>query len=103
MTFGGIFIISIVIPAYNESKTLQKNISVIMNHVKDIECEIIIVDDGSKDDTWNIIKTLVNDFENLKGIRFSRNFGKEAALLAGVFESNRRSCYNNGFRFAAST
>ena len=89
MTFGGIFIISIVIPVYNEEKTLRKNLLEIIKSLENFDYEIIIVDDGSKDDTWNIIKTFVNDFENVKGIKFSRNFGKEAALLAGVSESMR--------------
>lgn len=89
MTFGGIFIISIVIPAYNEEKTLRKNLLEIIKSLENFDYELIVVDDGSKDATWNIIKTLVNEIENLKGIRFSRNFGKEAALLAGVSESKR--------------
>ena len=76
--------LSIVIPAYNEAKTLHHNISEIMSFVKEYECEIILVDDGSKDDTWNIITSLSNEYNNIKGLRFSRNFGKEAALLAGV-------------------
>ena len=89
MTFGGIFIISIVIPAYNEEKTLRKNLLEIIKSLENFDYELIVVDDGSKDATWNIIKTLGNEIENLKGIRFPRNFGKEAALLAGVSESKR--------------
>lgn len=79
--------ISIVIPAYNEAKTLHQNIAEIMSYLKNYECEVIIVDDGSKDETWDIITTLGNEYENIKGIKFSRNFGKEAALLAGVTEA----------------
>ena len=85
----GDFMISIVIPAYNEAKTLHHNICEILKYAKDIECEIIIVDDGSKDDTWNIITSLSHENNNIKGIKFSRNFGKEAALLAGVTKSIR--------------
>lgn len=79
--------ISIVIPAYNEAKTLHHNICEIINHVKNYDYEMILVDDGSKDDTWNIITSLSNEYNNVKGVRFSKNFGKEAALLAGVTEA----------------
>lgn len=79
--------ISIVIPAYNEAKTLHHNICEIINHVKKYDYEMIIVDDGSKDDTWNIITSLSNEYNNIRGVRFSKNFGKEAALLAGVTEA----------------
>ena len=79
--------ISIVIPAYNEEKTLYKNIREILNHVKEFEAEIILIDDGSKDKTWDIITNLKNENNNIRGIKFSRNFGKEAALLAGVSET----------------
>lgn len=79
--------ISIVIPAYNEEKTLYSNISEIINYVKDYDFEIVIVDDGSKDNTWNIITLLSNEYNNIRGIKFSKNFGKEAALLAGVTEA----------------
>lgn len=76
--------ISIVIPAYNEEKTLQNNICEIINYVKQYDFEIVLVDDGSKDNTWDIITLLSNEYNNIRGIKFSRNFGKEAALLAGV-------------------
>lgn len=76
--------ISIVIPAYNEEKTLYQNIIEIINHVEHLDYELILVDDGSKDETWNIITKLKEKYKNIKGIKFSRNFGKEAALLAGV-------------------
>ena len=79
--------ISIVIPAYNEAKTLHHNICEIINHVKDYEFEIVLVDDGSKDNTWDIITLLKSEYNNIRGIKFSRNFGKEAALLAGVTEA----------------
>ena len=76
--------ISIVIPAYNEEKTLYHNIHEIMNQIKQIDFEIVLVDDGSKDNTWNIITSLAGECKRIKGVKFSRNFGKEAALLAGL-------------------
>ena len=80
--------ISIVIPAYNEEKTLYQNIIEIINHVDHLDYELILVDDGSKDETWNIITKLKEKYKNIKGIKFSRNFGKEAALLAGVTKAS---------------
>lgn len=79
--------ISIVIPAYNEGKTLQHNIYEIINYVKQYDFEIVLVDDGSKDNTWDIITLLSKEYNNIRGLKFSRNFGKEAALLAGVTEA----------------
>lgn len=79
--------ISIVIPAYNEEKTLQHNIYEIINYVRQYDFEIVLVDDGSKDNTWDIITLLSKEYNNIRGLKFSRNFGKEAALLAGVTEA----------------
>lgn len=76
--------ISIVIPAYNEEKTLYNNVLEIINYVKAYDYEIVLVDDGSKDETWSVITRLSAENKNIRGIKFSRNFGKEAALLAGV-------------------
>ncbi len=47
--------ISFVIPIYNESKRLYHNISEIISYIKDIDYEMILVDDGSKDNSWSII------------------------------------------------
>lgn len=80
--------ISIVIPAYNEEKTLYHNVCEIMNNIKQIDYEIILVDDGSKDNTWNIIVSLSKEYDRIKGLKFSRNFGKEAALIAGLEASS---------------
>lgn len=76
--------ISIVIPAYNEEKTLRQNISEIISYLKKMEYEVILVDDGSKDATWDIITSLATEYNTVRGIKFSRNFGKEAALIAGL-------------------
>ena len=50
----------------------------------DIENEIIFVDDGSSDNTYERIKTLADKVSNISGLHFSRNFGKEAAISAGL-------------------
>jgi glycosyltransferase involved in cell wall biosynthesis len=78
--------ISIVIPAYNESIGVENTIREIHNVMADagITYEIIVIDDGSSDNTYKTLQGLSHKFETLKAIHFSRNFGKEAALLAGM-------------------
>ena len=77
--------ISVVIPAYNE----QENIPVAAERLGGIlaplsEYELIFVDDGSKDGTWALIKQLSETDEHIRGLHFSRNFGKEGAIFAGL-------------------
>lgn len=76
--------LSVVIPVYNEEKRIKENISEICKYLEKYEYELILVDDGSKDRTWQLVKELHNENTKIKGIRFSRNFGKEIALCAGV-------------------
>ena len=78
--------ISIIIPSYNEEQLIQNTsevVSDIMNQ-NNILFEILFVDDGSKDGTWKQILTLSKNNSNIHGIHFSRNFGKEAAIYAGM-------------------
>lgn len=75
--------ISIVIPVFNEEKGIKHNVNKIIEFLPN-EYEIVIVDDGSKDNTWNEIKSLSLENKNIVSVRFSRNFGKEAALMAGL-------------------
>lgn len=79
-------IISIVVPVYSEDSNVQICISRIASVVDkmDIDYEIIFIDDGSNDLTWNTIIKCSEDNGRIKGASFSRNFGKEAALLAGL-------------------
>lgn len=77
--------ISIVIPSYNEEESLSELcawIERVVNH-HHYSYEIIIIDDGSIDDSWNVIERLVEANANIKGIRFQRNYGKSAALNEG--------------------
>ncbi len=77
---------SVVIPAYNEEKCLYEHIKEICKYMNKYDYELILVDDGSKDKTWEIISQLHEENSSIRGIRFSRNFGKEYALCAGVAE-----------------
>ncbi len=80
-------ILSIVIPAYNEENNINLIYQELKKELKEIEFKIIFVDDGSKDCTYDKIQELAEKDNNIFGISFSRNFGKEAAILAGLKES----------------
>ncbi|MBE6984662.1 MAG: glycosyltransferase family 2 protein [Ruminococcaceae bacterium] len=78
--------LSVVIPAYNEQEMLSlaaKRIGEILREAK-IAYELVFVDDGSKDNTWNEISKCAQTDPCVRGVRFSRNFGKEAAMFAGL-------------------
>lgn len=79
-------LLSIVIPSYNEEKMILKAAQTIDQLLKEsnIPAELIFVNDGSKDGTWESIQRASGEIESVKGINFSRNFGKEAAILAGL-------------------
>lgn len=77
--------ISIIVPCYNEEESIPyfyEEINKVIKEMK-IELELIFVDDGSSDNTMSLIKKLSQD-KKVKYISFSRNFGKEAAMLAGL-------------------
>ena len=80
--------ISIIVPCYNEEKALPLFYEELMKNIKDfpkkIEFEILFINDGSKDKTLQIIKELNKKDNQIKYISFSRNFGKEAAIYAGL-------------------
>lgn len=79
-------VISVVIPAYNESQGINETIKQVTEtlHICGITWEIIVVDDGSRDQTYQQICLLSQTEPRIKGIALSRNFGKEAAMLAGL-------------------
>jgi polyisoprenyl-phosphate glycosyltransferase len=78
--------ISIVIPLYNEGSHLSSLLSDLKAALEETGCpfEIILVDDGSPDDTWQTIRDQAQTFPSLQAVRLSRNFGKELALCAGL-------------------
>ncbi|MDR7372061.1 glycosyltransferase family 2 protein [Flavobacterium aquidurense] len=77
--------LSILIPLLNEEESLKELYSWIIKVMQsnNYSYEIIFVDDGSTDDSWNIIESFSNENPNVKGIRFMKNFGKSQALHAG--------------------
>ena len=77
---------SIVLPAYNEEQMIEKTARTIARLMdnEDISYELVFVNDGSKDQTWERIKESSTNNSNVKGICFSRNFGKEGAVFAGL-------------------
>lgn len=80
--------LSIVVPAYNESASLPKFYPLLKSSINDAvgkSHEIIIVNDGSTDDTLSLITKMASDDKNIKIINLSRNFGKEIAITAGIF------------------
>lgn len=80
--------ISIVIPCHNEAKNITPLTNELMKIIpKDYNSEIILVDDGSIDETPIVIKKLCNDNSLIKGILLQKNFGQQAALMAGVRNS----------------
>lgn len=79
--------ISIIVPCYNEEESMPlfyEEINKISKEFKKVEFEIIFVNDGSKDKTLEVAKELSNKDKRVRFISFSRNFGKESAMLAGL-------------------
>ncbi len=85
-TAGSSLVVSIVLPAHNEASGLGAAVKSILKVIHSLELtyEIIVVDDGSSDGTFEEIARLNAIDVNIKGIRLSRKFGKESALLAGL-------------------
>ncbi|MBR5626688.1 MAG: glycosyltransferase [Thermoguttaceae bacterium] len=82
---------SLVIPVYNEEESLKelyREITEVAQSGND-DIEIIFIDDGSRDSSWNVIESLTEQDDRVSGIRFRRNFGKAAALEAGFKAATR--------------
>ena len=82
--------LSIVIPLLNEQNSLEELTNSISTVVKSLrlEFEIILIDDGSTDNSWGTISKICSNNQNVKGIRFLKNFGKSQALSAGFKACN---------------
>jgi glycosyltransferase involved in cell wall biosynthesis len=82
--------LSVVVPVLNESTLIEELIFQIKFNSQMItdQFEIIIVDDGSSDQTWNLITKIAKEEKRVKGIKFSRNFGHHYAITAGLQKSS---------------
>src|SRR5215468_9798262 len=86
--------LSVLIPVHNEADQISENLSLI--HVEALKAgcsrEMIAIDDGSTDSTWHVLQSILEHIPGLKALRFSRNFGKEAAICAGLAYSSGQAC-----------
>ncbi|HIZ68975.1 MAG TPA: glycosyltransferase [Candidatus Prevotella avicola] len=82
--------ISVVIPLYNEEESLPELFSWIQRVMKehDYTYEVIFVNDGSTDRSWDVIEELARKWQEVKGIKFRRNYGKSPALYCGFKEAS---------------
>jgi glycosyltransferase involved in cell wall biosynthesis len=79
-------LISVIVPLHNEEASLAiflQSLCAVLAQL-DVSYEIILIDDGSADNTWELIENAAKAGHAVRGLRFTRNFGKEAALLAGL-------------------
>ena len=79
--------ITIIVPAYNEAESLPifyKRLNELINSINNYEFEILFINDGSKDNTLTFIKELRTLDNRVSYVNFSRNFGKEIAMIAGM-------------------
>ncbi|MGI6264684.1 MAG: glycosyltransferase family 2 protein [Acutalibacteraceae bacterium] len=86
--------LSVVIPAYNEEGILSRTVAE-LTRVLDgaaIPFELVFVDDGSSDNTWALIREAAAKDSRVRGVSFSRNFGKEAAIFAGMSHMRGDGC-----------
>jgi glycosyltransferase involved in cell wall biosynthesis len=80
--------LSVVLPAYREAESLAEAVRAIRAVADPIgPTEYIVVDDGSTDATWSVVKSLADTVPDFHGLRLSRNFGKESAIAAGLAAS----------------
>jgi glycosyltransferase involved in cell wall biosynthesis len=85
--------ITVLIPACNEGEVIERALETVTRILETVtsEWEIIVIDDGSRDDTYERVSLYAQTESRVKGVSFSRNFGKEAALLAGLKFSRGRA------------
>lgn len=86
--------LSIILPSYNEEKMIPiaaRRLGEILSP-ENIDYELVFVDDGSRDSTWQQIQSAAAEDKHVVGVHFSRNFGKEAAMFAGLEEAKGDCC-----------
>lgn len=82
--------ISVVVPLYNEEESLPELVAWIdrVMNAHQFTHEIVLVDDGSNDSSWQVIEELQRNYSSVRGIKFRRNYGKSAALFSGFDVAN---------------
>ena len=86
--------LSVIIPSYNEEGNIVKTADVVSQLLEqnNIDYELVFINDGSKDKTWQLIDELASSREHIVGVNFSRNFGKESAIFAGLEVAKGDAC-----------
>jgi polyisoprenyl-phosphate glycosyltransferase len=80
--------ISVVIPVYNSEDNLLELSRQLNESLREIEHEIIFVNDGSKDNSWGILKMMALEHDNIIAINMRKNFGQDNALMAGIAQAS---------------
>ena len=91
-------LLSLVVPAFNEEEAMEQSFERTYRAMSSIgyPFEIIYIDDGSRDRTWEIISRLAREHEEVKALRFSRNFGHQLAVTAGMDEAKGVKAWEQG-------
>ena len=76
--------ISIVIPVYNSGQILPKLLEIIHHAMAEFSFEVVLVNDGSADNSWVVIQSLSKNYSELRGICLTRNYGQDNAIMAGL-------------------
>jgi glycosyltransferase involved in cell wall biosynthesis len=87
--------ISVIVPCYNEEESIfhfYEETARVLDQMRDVDYELLFVDDGSKDKTIDMLRKLCDKDARCRYLSFSRNFGKEAAMYAGLSEATGNYC-----------
>jgi dolichol-phosphate mannosyltransferase len=87
-------LLSVIIPVFNEESQIKESLQTVARIliINNIKYEFIIINDGSKDNTWGVLKNIASELPNIHAISLSRNFGKEASICAGLEIAKGDAC-----------
>jgi undecaprenyl-phosphate 4-deoxy-4-formamido-L-arabinose transferase len=83
--------ISIVIPVYRSEATLKKLVAIVHSELSHLDFEVILVNDYSPDNSWSIIQSLCEAYDNVSGINLRKNYGQHSAIMAGLQYSSGKT------------